>query len=69
MTKKKDIKRLNNIYYYCINHRTLKNSTESNKKGETKRISLCNARLIYVKDIEEFYTDWEHSSYCNNQKA
>ena len=69
MTKKKDIKRLNNIYYYCINHRTLKNSTESNKKGEPKRISLCNARLIYVKDIEEFYTDWEHSSYCNNQKA
>ena len=37
MTKKKDIERLDNIYYYCINHRTLKNSTETNEKGEPKR--------------------------------
>ena len=67
--QKKDIERLDNIYYYCINHRTLKNSTETNEKREPKRISLCNARIIYIKSAYEFYTDWDHSSYYNKQKV
>ena len=69
MTKKKDLENVNNIYYYCINHRTLKNSAQINSKGEKKRVSFCNARIIYVKNKDQFYTDWDHSSYCNLQKA
>ena len=68
MTKKKDLDKVNNIYYYCKNHRTLKNSSEINSKGQKKRVSFCSARIIYVKSQDKFYTDWEHSSYCNLQK-
>ena len=32
MTNKKDIELYDNIYYYCNNHRTLKNSNETNSK-------------------------------------
>ena len=36
MTKKKDLDKVNNIYYYCKNHRTLKNSSEINSKEKRK---------------------------------
>ena len=68
MTKKKDIDTADNIYYYCINHRTLKNSTEITSKGKPKRVSFCNARIIYVKNKGEFFNDWGHSTYCNKEK-
>ena len=68
MTRKKDLNRLNYIYYYCSNHRTMKNSKELNSKGNIKRVSYCNSRIVYDKQMKEFYTDVEHSSLCKNQK-
>ena len=66
-TKRKDIPHVEYIYYYCINHRTMKESNVLNSKGKIKRISLCNARIIYVKNNDEFYTDWDHSTFCKNE--
>ena len=68
MTRAKDIGIRDNIYFYCINHRTLKNSSEINSKGNPKRMSFCNARIIYIKNKDEFYSDWGHSNYCNLEK-
>ena len=68
MTKFKDVDLVEKIYFYCTNHRTLKDSNEFNSKGLPKRISLCNARIVYVKGKNEFYTDWNHSSYCQKEQ-
>ena len=68
MTNKKDIELYDNIYYYCTNHRTLKNSNERNSKGNPKRVGFCNARIIYNKENDEYYTDWGHSSLCNKEQ-
>ena len=68
MTKLKDVDIVEKVYYYCNNHRTLKDSNELTSKGLRKRVSLCNARIIYIKSKKEFYTDWDHSSYCNKEK-
>ena len=46
----------------------MKNSKEINVKGNIKRVSYGNARIIFDKNTKEFYTDKEHSSFCNNQK-
>ena len=68
MTNKKDIELYDNIYYYCNNHRTLKNSNEINSKNNPKRVGFCNARIIYNKEKDKYYTDWGYSSLCNKDQ-
>ena len=66
-TKRKDVPNVEYIYYYCINHRITKESKILNSKGKVKRISQCYARIVYVKKNDEFYTDWDHSTFCKNE--
>ena len=68
MTRKCDLDKVENIYYYCNNHITTKNSEEVTEKGNQKWVSICNARIIYNKNYKEFYTGWEDSSLCKNEK-
>ena len=68
MTKFKDVDLVEKIFFYCINNRTLKDSNKFNSKGLYKRISFCNARILFIKDKNEFHTNFNHSSYCQKEK-
>ena len=62
------IRKCDNIYFYCNNHRTNKNSEKIKEKGTLKRFSICNSRIIYNKNYKEFYTDLGHFSLCKYEK-
>ena len=65
MTKNKNAFISDKITYYCSLHITTKNCSDRTAKGYLKRKSLCNARIVYLKETNEYYLDWEHSSYCS----
>ena len=49
------------VSYYCSLHRTTK-GTEKNDNN--KRISKCNARIVYIKEESEYYMDLGHQNFC-----
>ena len=64
MTKKNDISKYNNLYYYCLNHRTTKNSEIYTSKNIKKKISICNAKILYEKNTKNYYFMKNHSDEC-----
>ena len=53
-TKKEDIENYNNLYYYCVNHRTTKTSKEEDNNGFKKRICICNSKIKYDKSNQKY---------------
>ena len=54
-----------NIYYYCKYHRTTKNSSEITNKNLKKKISICNAKILYKKNEQMYFWCTDHSEECN----
>ena len=65
-TKKEDIENYNNLYYYCVNHRTTKTSKEEDNNGFKKRICICNSKIKYDKSNQKYIYCQGHSEECNN---
>ena len=61
-----DIQKYENLYYYCIHHRTTKNSTKEDEKGKKKRISICNAKIKFNKVRNIYIYCEEHSKECED---
>ena len=55
MTKKSGIYKYNNLYYYCLNHKTTKNSESYTSNNVTKKISICKAKIIYEKPTKNYF--------------
>jgi len=53
-TKKRDIENCNNLYYYCVNHRTTKTSKEEDNKGFKKNVRICNSKIRYDKSNQTY---------------
>lgn len=54
MTKKKGQIKANKLYYYCRNHDTTKHSIDG------KKHSICDAKIIYYKDLKEYKLITQH---------
>ena len=65
-TKKSEILKYNNLYYYCINHRTSKTSTDLDKKGVKKRICICNSKIEYEKNNNKYIFCKLNSKDCDD---
>ena len=63
-SKTKDLLKYNNLYYYCINHRKTKTSTNQDKKGFKIRISICHAKIKFEKDKNKYIYCNSHSKAC-----
>ena len=65
-TKTKSLNITNLISYYCCLHRTTKFSNEFDKNNKKKKICLCNGKIIYDKNENQYYLSCEHLIKCNN---
>ena len=65
ITKKDDISKYNNLYYYCNNHRTTKTSEKLDAKGHKERINICDSKIKYEKDTNRYIFCQDHSVQCN----
>ena len=45
----------NQIKYYCSNYRTTNGSNQFTTKGNIKKISIYNARIVYLKEEDKYY--------------
>ena len=66
MTKNSDVLKYNDLYYYCNNHRTTKLSEKLDNKGNKLRISICNSKIKYERDIDKYIFCEDHSEECDN---
>ena len=60
-TKTEDVEIRRNLYYYFVNHRTTKTSEIIIEKGNKKRINICNARIKYDKNLDQYSLLEKHS--------
>ena len=67
-TKIKDVEIMRNLYYYCVNHRTTKTSEILIDNGNKKRINICNARIKYDKNLDQYCLLENHSKECKELK-
>jgi len=65
ISNKTQLNKSKNVSYYCSLHRTTKDNDNSLKENK-KRISRCNARIVYIKDERKYYMDCDHSQYCQD---
>ena len=65
ITKKDEILKYNNSYYYCNNHRTTKTSEKLDKDGHKERINIYNSKIKYEKDKDRYIFYQDHSEQCN----
>ena len=65
MTKIDKIPETNDITYYCSLHRTIKNSNKFYENNKKKKISLCDGKIIYDKNLDKFYIATLHSVQCD----
>ena len=65
ITKKDDISKYNNLYYYCSNHRTTKTSEKLDLEGHKERINICDSKIKYEKDTNRYIFCEDHSERCN----
>ena len=63
-TKTEYVEIRRNLYYYCVNHRTTKTSEIITEKGNKKRINICNARIKYDKNLDQYSLLEKHSKGC-----
>ena len=55
MTKKSDISKYNNLYYYCLNHRTTKNSEIYTSKNNKKKFQYVMLKYYMKKILNIIY--------------
>ena len=67
MTSVKDINKYQNLYYYCSLHRTSRFSEEYGDKTK-KRISICEAKIMFEIKNKIYYFANDHSDKCKNIK-
>ena len=53
------------IVYFCNNHNTTKLSNKFDSKGRKKKMSFCEAKIIYDKSEKKFFLMNGHSDLCN----
>ena len=58
------IKINDHIIYYCNNHNTYKFNNIINSKGSKKNFSICNAKIVYYKQLNKYILYNEHSDQC-----
>ena len=65
-TKKEELEKNRDMYYYCVNHRTTKTSEKIDNKGNKKRINICDSRIHYSKNRDIYLFLQDHSKECYN---
>lgn len=53
MTKSNKIPQTNNFNNYCNLHRTIKRTNQFYKNNKKKKISLCDGKIIYNKNLDK----------------
>ena len=62
MSNYKNLNIASKVSYFCSLHRTTKGNEKVDPKGKN-RISKCNERIVYIKNENKYYMDWELSEY------
>ena len=65
-TKKEELEKNRDMYYYCVNHGTTKTSEKIDNKGNKKRINICDSRIHYNKNRDVYLFLQDHSKECDN---
>ena len=65
MSNYENLFKADKISYFCILHRT----TKGNEIKSKTRISKCNARMVFIKEENKYYMDWDHSPYCRENNC
>ena len=53
----------NNLYYYCQFHRSTNLSNIFNENNKKKN-NICNGKILYKKDLQEYFICRECSTKC-----